>query len=411
MSRFRKGLLAATAAIGLLAAGQAGAAPKEIRIGLLTDMSGVYSDFSGRGSAVAAQLAIADFTRTHPDVRVTLLTADHQNKSDIGSAIARRWIAEDNVDALVDVPNTAVALAINELARQNNKVLLISGAGSSEMTGKQCSPNAIQWTFDTWSLAHALGESLVKSGGSSWFFLVADYAFGKTLAQDVGVEVRKDGGTVLGEVAHPLGTTDFSAYLLQAQASKAKIVALANAGTDTINAIKAAAEFGLAANGQRIAGLIVFITDIHAIGLPLSHGMQLANSFYWDLNDKTRAWSDRFAAQMGGARPSMIQAGTYSATLDYLTVAAGMDDYHDGRAVVVQMKKTPTEDDVFGRGRIRADGRQVHDMYVFEVKTPAESRGEWDLYKLVRRIPGEESVRPLGESACPILSELEASLR
>jgi len=407
MGRLAARMLIAVLALCWLAPG-AGAADKAVKLGLLTDMAGVFSDFSGRGSVVAAQLAIEDFKASHPGLDITLLTADHQNKPDVGSEIVRRWIATDGIDAIIDVPNTAIALAINELARQNNKVLLISGAGSSDLTGKQCSPNTIQWTFDSWSLAHALGSSLVAAGGNTWFFLVADYAFGHTLAAEVGAEVTRVGGKLVGQAVHPVGATDFSSYLLQAQASQAKVIALADAGQDAINAVKAAGEFGLAARGQRIAGLIIFVTDIHAIGLNLAQGMQLAAPFYWDLNDKTRAWSDRFAARMGGAKPSMIQAGVYASTLDYLRVVSGMENLHDGRAVVAAMKATPTDDDLFGPGSIRVDGRKVHDMYVFQVKTPTESHGPWDLYTLVRRIPASEAIRPLSESACPLLAAMRA---
>jgi branched-chain amino acid transport system substrate-binding protein len=399
-------LLAVAAVIGLSFSIPAYAAGKTIKMGLLTDLSGVFSDFSGRGSVIAAQLAIEDFKAGHPDMDIQLLTGDHLNKPDVGSAIVRQWIATDSIDAIIDVPNTSIALAINELARQSNKVLLISGAGSAELTGRQCSPNTIQWTFDTWSLAHALSQSMVAAGGDSWFFVVADYAFGHTLAHDVSVEAAKYGGKTLGEVAHPLGTGDFSAYLLQAEASQAKVVALADAGQDAINAVKASAEFGLAAHGQKIAGLMIFVTDIHAIGLQLAQGMQLASPFYWDLNDKTRAWSARYAARMGGAEPSMIQAGVYASTMDYLNVASGMDNPHDGRAVVAAMKAAPTEDDLFGKGSIRADGRKLHDMYVFQVKAPAQSKGPWDLYTQIRHIPAVEAIRPLSESACPLLASM-----
>ena len=382
------------------------AADRSVTLGLLTDMSGVFSDFSGRGSVTAAQLAIEDFHAEDPGLTVRLLTGDHQNKPDLGSSIVRSWISNDGVDALIDVPNTAIALAINNLARDSNKVLLISGAGSSDLTGKQCSPNTIQWTFDTWSLAHVLSQSLVASGGTSWYFLVADYAFGHTLAHDVGVEVEHYDGKVLGEVDHPVGATDFSSYLLDAQASKAKVIGLADAGQDAINAIKSAGEFGIAKGGQRVAGLMVFVTDIHAVGLQLAQGMQLATPFYWDLNDKTRAWSDRFAQRMGGARPSMIQAGVYASTLDYLRVVAKAQDMHDGRAVVAAMKAAPTNDDLFGPGSIRADGRKMHDFYVVQVKTPQESKGPWDVYTVLRRVPAAEAIRPLSQSACPLLEAM-----
>lgn len=394
------------AALLLALSSGAGAADKTVKLGLLTDLSGVFSDFSGRGSVASAQLAIEDFRRDHPEVAVELLTGDHLNKPDVGSSIVRNWIDTDKIDAIIDVPNTTVALAINQLARQNNKVLLISGAGSSELTGPQCSPNTIQWTFDTWSLAHALSQSIVSTGGKTWFFLVADYSFGHTLAHDVGVEIERYGGKVLGEVSHPVGTSDFATYLLQAEASRANIVALADAGHDAINAIKGAAEFGLARNGQKVAGLMIFVTDIHAVGLPQSQGMLLASPFYWDLNDKTRAWSRRFAERTGGARASMIQAGVYASTLHYLRVVSGVADYHDGRAVVAAMKAAPTDDDLFGPGSIRADGRKLHQMHVFQVKSPGESTGPWDLYKLVRTIPAEEATRPLSESTCPLLGAM-----
>ncbi len=391
-------------AAGLALAGPAAA--ETVRLGLLTDMSGVFSDFSGRGSVVAAQLAIEDFHAATPGLDVQLLTADHQNKPDIGSAVVRQWIATDTVDAIIDVPNTAIALAINQLARESNKVLLISGAGSSELTGRQCSPNTIQWTFDSWSLAHALGQTLIGGGGQSWFFLVADYAFGHTLATDVSAEVGRLGGAVVGQTSHPVGTTDFSAYLLQAQASGAKVLALADAGQDVINAVKSAGEFGVAKGGMTVAGLIVFVTDVHAIGLPLAQGMLLANTFYWDENAQTRAWSDRFSARMGGARPSMIQAGVYSSTLAYLRTVSAMAAPHDGRAVVAAMKAAPPFDDpLFGPGgTIRADGRKMHDMLVYRVKAPAESEGAWDLYDFVRRIPAADAIRPLSDSVCPLIA-------
>ncbi len=390
-------------AAGVMLAGPACA--ETIKLGLLTDMSGVFSDFSGRGSVTAAQLAIEDFRAEKPGLDIQLLTADHQNKPDIGSAAVRQWTATENVDAIIDVPNTAIALAINLLARQGNKVLLISGAGSSELTGKQCSPNTIQWTFDSWSLAHALSQTLIGDGGKSWYFLVADYAFGHTLAADVGTEVKRLGGNVLGETSHPVGTIDFSAYLLQAQASSAKVVGLADAGQDAINAVKSAGEFGLGKSGVTIAGLIMFVTDVHAIGLPLAQGMLVATPFYWDENAKTRAWSDRFAARMDGARPSMIQAGVYSSTLAYLRTVSVSATPHDGRAVVAAMKAAPpSDDDLFGHGFIRADGRKVHDMLVYKVKAPADSKGDWDLYQFVRRIPAADAIRPLSESTCPLLS-------
>ncbi len=390
-------------AAGLAFAGPASA--ETIKLGLLTDMSGVFSDFSGRGSVVAAQLAIEDFHARTPGLDVQLLTADHQNKPDVGSAAVRQWIANDNIDAIIDVPNTAIALAINQLARESNKVLLISGAGSSELTGKQCSPNTIQWTFDSWSLAHALGQTLITDGGRSWYFIVADYAFGHTLASDVSAEVKRLGGNVVGETSHPVGTTDLSAFMLQAQASGAKVVALADAGQDAINAVKSAGEFGLARGGVKIAGLIMFVTDVHAIGLPLAQGMLLATPFYWDENPQTRAWSDRFAARMGGARPSMIQAGVYSSTLAYLGTVSAMATPHDGKAVVAAMKAAPpSDDDLFGHGFIRADGRKVHDMLVYRVKPPAQSAGPWDLYDFVRRIPAADAIRPLSQSECPLVA-------
>ncbi len=387
---------------GLLLAGPARA--ERVTLGLLTDMSGVFSDFSGRGSVAAAQLAIEDYRAENPALDVRLLTADHQNKPDVGSAVVQGWIANDGVDAIIDVPNTAIALAISDVARAGNKVLLISGAGASTLTGRQCSPDTVQWTFDSWSLAHALGRTLIAQGGRSWFFLVADYSFGHTLAADMGAEVRRLGGTVSGEVSHPVGATDLSAFLLQAQASGARVLALADAGTDAINAVKSAGEFGLARGGMTIAGLIMFVTDVHAIGLPLAQNMLLATPFYWDEDARTRAFSERFAARMGGARPSMIQAGVYSSTLFYLRTVAASPTPHDGRAVVAAMKAAPPQDDpLFGGGFIRADGRRVHDMLVYRVKTPAQSAGPWDLYDFVRRIPAEEAVRPLSESECPLV--------
>ncbi len=378
---------------------------KVVKIGVLNDQSGLYADLSGQGSVLAAKLAVEDFGGKVDGTPIEVIFADHQNKPDVGSNIARQWFDVDKVDVIVDVPTSSVALAINEVTKAKNKVFLVSGAAASDLTGKACSPNTIHWTYDTWSLANGTGKAVVKSGGDTWFFLTADYAFGQALERDVTAVVKASGGKVLGTVRHPLNTSDFSSFLLQAQASKAKIIGLANAGGDTINSIKAASEFGIVKGGQKLAGLLVFITDIHALGLKASQGLQLTSAFYWDRDDKTRAWSKRFSDRMNGRQPSMVQAGVYSAVLHYLRAVQSLKSDADGKAVVDKMKQMPTDDPIFGKGTVRIDGRKIHPMYLYEVKSPAESKKPWDYYKLVREIPANEAFRPLSESDCPLVKK------
>ena len=378
---------------------------KVIKIGVLNDQSGLYADLSGQGSVVAAKLAVENFGGKIDGTPIEVIFADHQNKPDVGSNIARQWYNVEKVDAIVDVPTSSVALAINQITKDKNKVFLDSGAATSDLTGKACSPNTIHWTYDTWALANGTGKAVVQSGGDTWFFLTADYAFGHALERDVTAVVKAAGGKVLGSVRHPLNASDFSSFLLQAQASKAKVIGLANAGGDTINSIKAAAEFGITQGGQRLAGLLVFVNDINALGLKVAQGLQLTEAFYWDRDDKTRAWSKRFSDRKKGSEPSMVQAGVYSAVVHYLKAVQALKSDADGKAVVEKMKQMPTDDEVFGKGSIRVDGRKLHPMYLYQVKSPAESKKPWDYYKLVREIPANEAFRSLSESDCPLVKK------
>ncbi|HTO11211.1 MAG TPA: ABC transporter substrate-binding protein, partial [Candidatus Binatia bacterium] len=322
----------------------------------------------------------------------------------VGSQIARQWFDTDKVDVIVDVPNSGVALALNQIARDKGKALLISGAATADLTGKACSPNTIHWTYDTWALANGTGNAIVKTGGDSWFFLTADYAFGHALERDTEAVVTKAGGKVVGKVRHPLNTQDFSSFLLQAQASKAKIIGLANAGGDTTNAIKQGAEFGIVRGGQNFAGLLVFITDVHALGLPTAQGLIMTETFYWDMNDKTRAFAKRFAERDRGIHPTMIHAGVYSAVTHYLKAVEALKG-DDGTKVIAKMKETPTDDPLFGKGTIRADGRKIHPAYLFEVKKPGESKGAWDYYKTRATIPAEQAFRPVDQGDCPLVKK------
>ena len=375
-----------------------------IKIGVMNDMSGTYADLAGPGSLIAARIAVEDFGAAAKGLKVEILGADHQNKPDIGSNVVRTWIDVDKVDVIVDVPTSSVALAVNEIAREKNKVFLVSGAASSDLTGPKCSPNTVHWTYDTWALANGTGNAIVKTGGDSWFFLTADYAFGHALERDTIAVVEKNGGKVLGKVRHPFPGQDFSSFLLQAQASKAKIIGLANAGADTTNAIKQAAEFGIVKGGQNLAGLLVFLTDVHALGLQTAQGLIFTEAWYWDLNEANREFAKKFSAQNKGVYPSMIHAGVYSAVTHYLKAVEALKSDADGKAVVEKMKSMPTEDKLFGKGSIRADGRKVHDMYLFEVKKPEESKGPWDYYKLRATIPAAEAFRPLADGKCPMVS-------
>jgi branched-chain amino acid transport system substrate-binding protein len=375
------------------------------KIGVLNDQSGLYADIAGPGSVVAAKMAVEDFAPEKQGFRVEVLAADHQNKPDIGSAVARRWFDVDNVDAIVDVPTSSVALAVSQIVKEKNKTFLIASAGSSDLTGKACTPNNVHWTYDTWALANGTARAIIANGGKTWFFLTADYAFGHALERDAIEVVNEQGGQVMGHVLAPFQTSDFSSFLLQAQISKAQIVALANSGGDTITSLKQAQEFGLAAAGQKLAGLLVFISDVESMGLQTAQGLLLTEAFYWDLNDKTRTWSRRFAAKNGGKYPTMNQAGVYASMMHWMKAIDGLDKQkaHSGVDVVVKMKGTPTEDDLFGKGSIRMDGRTLHDMYLFEVKKPSESKGPYDFYKLVSTIPGDKAFRPIDRGNCPLV--------
>jgi branched-chain amino acid transport system substrate-binding protein len=398
--------IASAAVLSLLActAAQAQYTDGVIKIGVLNDMSGLYADLSGQGSAYAARQAVEDFGAAAKGLKVEVVSADHQNKPDVGSSIARSWIDRDQVDVIVDVPTSSVALAVSEVVKEKNKVFLASGPAASDLTGPKCSPNTVHWTYDTWALANGTGKAIVKSGGDTWFFITADYAFGHALERDTAAVVEANGGKVLGKVRHPLSTNDFSSFLLQAQSSKAKIIGLANAGGDTINSIKQAAEFGIVKGGQNLAGLLVFITDVHSLGLPIAQGLILTEAWYWDLNDNDRAFAKKFAAANGGKYPTMVQAGVYAAVLHYLKAVEALKSDADGKAVVAKMKELPTDDPLFGKGVIRADGRKIHDMYLFEVKKPEESKQPWDYYKLRATIPAAEAFRPLKEGNCPLVS-------
>jgi branched-chain amino acid transport system substrate-binding protein len=396
--------LTATAALcaGTVVA-QAQYSDSTIKIGVMNDQSGTYADLSGQGSVWAARKAVEDFCKsTKCFDKIEIVFADHQNKPDVGSNIVRQWFDIDKVDVVVDVPTSSVALAVNNITKEKNKVFLVSGAAASDLTGKACTPNTIHWTYDTWALANGTGQAIVKTGGDTWFFITADYAFGHALERDTAAVVLKNGGKVLGKVRHPFPAQDFSSFLLQAQASKAKIIGLANAGADTTNAIKQASEFGIVAGGQSLAGLLVFITDVHALGLKTAQGLILTEAWYWDSNDNNRAFAKEFGAANKGNMPTMVQAGVYSAVTHYLKAVHELKSDADGAAVVAKMKSMPTDDKLFGKGTIREDGRKIHDMYLFEVKKPEESKGPWDYYKLRATIPAAEAFRPMDQGECPL---------
>jgi branched-chain amino acid transport system substrate-binding protein len=375
-----------------------------VKIGVMSDMSGLYADLGGPGSVAAAKLAIEDFNPAAHGMKVEVVTGDMQNKPDVGANLARQWFDVDHVDMIVDVPNSGVALAVNEVAREKNKVFIVSGAASSDLTGAKCSPDTIHWTYDTWMLANGTGKALVKSGGDTWFFLTADYAFGHALERDTTAVVLANGGKVLGSVSHPLNTSDFSSFLLQAQASKAKVIGLANAGGDTINSIKQGAEFGITSGGQQFAGLLVFISDVNSLGLKTAQGLVMTETWYWDMTDANRAWTKRWQAQMPGKWPTMVQAGVYSAVTHYLKAVAALKSTADGKTVVAKMKEMPTDDPLFGKGTVRADGRKIHPAYLFEVKKPEESKYAGDYYKLRATIPADEAFRPLKDGNCPLVT-------
>jgi len=397
-----RSLVSLTALTVALTAGAAQAQEVRVKIGVLSDMSSLYSDIGGPGSTAAAKLAIADFAKSNPNVKVELVSADHQNKADVGSQVANKWYDAEKVDLIIDVPNSGVALAVSQIAAAKNKVFIVSGAAASDLTGAKCNANTVHWTYDTWMLANGTGKALVKTGGDTWFFLTADYAFGHALERDTGAAVEANGGKVLGKVRHPLNTSDFSSFLLQAQTSKAKVIGLANAGGDTINSIKAGAEFGIVKGGQKFAGLLVFASDVAALGLQTAQGLTLTETWYWDGNDANRAWTKRWQAERPNKFPTMVQAGVYAGVLHYLKAVAALKSGADGKAVVAQMKKTPTDDPLFGKGTIESNGRKRHDAYLFEVKAPSASKYPGDFYTLKATIPAAEAFRPVKDSGCPL---------
>jgi branched-chain amino acid transport system substrate-binding protein len=395
---------AAAALAGIAAPASAQEFDGTVKIGVLNDRSSLYADTTGPGSEVATRMAIEDYLKANPKsiLKVSVVAADHQNKPDIGAAIARQWYEKDGVDMIVDVPNSAVALAVSDIAKQLNKVNVNASAGSTRLTGDACSPNTLHWNFDNYALANGTGRAVIATGGDTWFFITADYAFGHDLEEQTAAVVKAQGGKVVGAVRVPLNTPDFSSFLLQAQGSGAKVVGLANAGGDTINSIKQAAEFGISPK-QRIAGLLIFLTDIHSLGLKVTQGLNFTESFYWDLNDQTRAWTERFI-KLHKNYPTSNQAAAYSGTLHYLK-ALEVAKTRDGKKVVAQMKAMPTDDPVLGKGSVREDGRKLHPMYLFQAKAPEESKSEWDLYKLVKTIPADEVWRPLSQGGCSFVTK------
>ncbi|MGH6949162.1 MAG: ABC transporter substrate-binding protein [Kiloniellales bacterium] len=400
----RQGKVALFATVFALAAGaaQAEISGDVIKLGVMNDQSGIYADLAGQGSVEAAKMAVEDFGGTVKGKKIEILSADHQNKPDIGSNIVRQWIDVEGVDAVVDVPTSSVALAVQKVTAEKDTAFLISGAASTRLTNEDCAPTAVHYAYDTYSLAVGTGKAMVEEGGDTWFFITADYAFGHSLEQDTSNVVEANGGKVLGAVRHPLGTSDFSSYLLQAQGSGAKVIGLANAGGDTTNSIKQANEFGIVQGGQQLAALLMFLTDVNALGLEVSQGLMLTTGFYWDMNDETRAFADRFAERMNGQRPTMVQAGVYSVVTHYLKAVEAIGD-DGGEAAVDQMKTMPIHDFFAENGTIRADGRMVHDMYLAQVKTPEESKAPWDYLKILRTIPGDQAYQSLEASRCPLL--------
>ena len=391
------------AVAGLSLATSALADDKVVKIGVLNDMSSLYADIGGPNSVAAVKMAVEDSGLPAKGWKIDVLSGDHQNKPDLGANISRQWIDNDKVDAIVDTPNSGVALAVSNVAREKNVVHLNSGAATADLTGKACTPNTVSFTFDTYMLANGTGKALTKAGGDSWFFLTADYAFGHALERDTAGVVLANGGKVLGSVKHPLNNADFSSFLLQAQSSKAKIVGLANAGG---NAIKQAAEFGIVAGGQKLAGMLMFITDVNALGLNVAQGLNFTETFYWDMNDQTRAFTKRFNERFKKSPPTMVQAGVYSSLIHYFKALEALGgNPHDGIKVVNKMKELPTDDPLFGKGSIRADGRKIHPAYLFEVKKPSESKYPWDYYKLIATIPADEAFLPLEKSVCPMLNK------
>ena len=387
------------------AAGAQGGGGGTIRLGVISDMSGPFADLAGQNSVAATRLAAQEAMASYGGLRVEVLAADHQNKPDVAANITRQWFDRDGVDAVVDVPASSAALAVAGIVREKNKVFLASSPGTSELTGAQCNANTVQWTYDTWMLANSTCRALVVEGGDTWFFVVADYAFGHAMEADGTRFIQSAGGRVLGSTRYPFpATTDFSAFLLRAQASRAKVVGLGFGGVDLVTAVKQAAEFGMARRGQRLAALILFITEVHALGLQAAQGLVCSESFYWDLNDRTRAFSARLRQGFGVAAPTMVHAGCYAASLHYLKAVASMGvaaAKASGAETMARMKAMPT-DDAFGPGRIREDGRKLHPALLLQVKAPEESRGPWDYYKLLRTTPADQAFRPLTEGGCPL---------
>ncbi|TDH58587.1 ABC transporter substrate-binding protein [Dankookia rubra] len=407
----RRQLMSSTGAMPVLAysgaQAQSGGAAPTIKICVMSDQSGPYSSTSGPVSVACVRQAVEDFNPPSRGFNVEILTGDHQNRADIGVNLTRQWFDRDGADVVMDVSNSAVALAVQNVAREKDKIHLNSAAATADLTGKACTPNGVHWTYDSWMLAASTGGALVRSGGDSWFFIVANFAFGHALERDTGDAVRRAGGKVLGRVAHPApGTSDFSSFLLQAQASRAKVIGLANGGDDTVNVIKQAAEFGITRSGQKLAALLMFVSDVHAIGLPTAQGLLLTESFYWDLNDRTRAFTRRVLPKTGGIHPNMNQAGCYSAAMHYLKAVADMGPAaakQSGATTVARMKSLPTDDDAFGAGGIRPDGRKLHDVHLFRVKSPEASRGAWDYYELLSTTPADKAFRPLQEGGCSLI--------
>jgi branched-chain amino acid transport system substrate-binding protein len=395
-------MLAAVAAVALSMSGAAAQTGGPVKIGVLNDMSSLYADIGGKGSVAAAEMAAEDAGPVLGQ-KVQVISADHQNKPDVGANIARQWYDTEGVDVITDVPTSSVALAVNEVSREKKKLALWSGPATSDLTGPKCNAYAASWVYDTYALAHVTGGAVVKSGGDTWFFVTADYAFGHALERDTADVVKAAGGTVVGDVNVPLNTPDFSSFLLQAQASKAKIIGLANAGGDTINSIKQGAEFGIVEGGQKFAGLLIFLTDVHSLGLKTAQGLQLSGPFYHDMNDETRAFSKRFEERMGRP-PTFTQAGVYSAMHHYLNAVKALGT-KDPDKVMAKMRETPINDFMTKNGKLREDGRVIRDFYLFEVKKPSESKGEWDLFKLIQTVPGDQAFRPLDKGDCPLVKK------
>jgi len=392
-----------TTAVLAACAGGAARAQISVKLGVLNDRSGVGADITGVGSVIATRMAVEDFKPAEHGMTVEIVSADHQNKPDVGSSIARQWFEQEGVDAVVDVPTSSVGLAVSQITRDRNKVMLNDSSASSDFSGKSCSPNTVNWSIDSWALSNGTGTAVTKRGGDTWFFLTADYAFGIALERDATEAVKRAGGKVLGGIHHPFTSADFSSYIQQAQVSKAKVIGLANSGGDTVKSIQQSAEFGVVQGGQSLAALLIYVTDVKAIGLQAAQGLLLTEAFYWDRDEGSRAFSKRFAERMGGKMSSSVHAAVYSSVLHYLKAVDALKSAKDGAAVVAEMKALPTDDPLFGRGSVRMDGRKLHDVYLFEVKKPSESKGEWDLYKVAATIPAAEAFRPMSEGGCPLV--------